>query len=210
MTPDMLRRAVAVIGPPAERRAACEAMVRAAFTMVENNPFARMYHGNTKRAKLQARRLSAVIKRTLVVLNHPDLSEDLRSFFPDSDMHRIFDEKFARALRLPAPDNRLKLKASETIRWLKEALRRAEAAQTKKGQTIRQDATKKKQAILHAGHLLLEFKMEISTASRSSKFCRLAALLYGRPKANLQVQCREFLRDDEDYGHVLRRKRGRK
>ena len=199
--PDMVRRAVTVIAPAPARRAECEAKVRAAFAMVSNNPFARMFHGNTKRAKLQAGRLSAVIRRLRATLGHPDLDKHLRSFFPDMDVPGILAKDFARTVPLRSPDDWLQW--HETGRWLDEWLERAEAAQSKKGKTIRLNATKKKQASLHAVHLLKVFKKEISTA-RGSRLCRLAALLYGQPRANLQKQCREVLRTE----YLLRPKRG--
>ena len=201
---DNVSRALALIAPAPDRRAECRASVRAAFTMVSNNPFARMYHGNTKRAKLQAGRLSAALKRLLLTLNHPDLDADLRSVFPDMDVPGILAKDFARTVPRRAADDWLQW--HETGRWLDEWLQRAQAAQSKKGRTIRLDATRKKQASLHAVWLLRVFEKDVSSV-KGSRLCRLAALLYGHPNANLQRQCSEILRT-ENYRYLRRLKRG--
>lgn len=208
MTPDpedRVGQAVKLIDPPEERLAECEKKVRNTLSFVEEVPRAVGLYENSKRAKLQAGRLSKVIRRLIVARGHRDLPIHLRSFFPGTDERGIFNKDFARALGRQSRFGALRPR--ETKRWLEEWLKRAEAAQTKKGKPIQREATKKKMAIHSAINLLLRYKKEVS-AAKDSKLCQLAAHLYGQPKANLRRQCAALLRTE--YGHLLRPKWGSK
>jgi len=55
-------------------------------------------------------------------------------------------------------------------------------------------ASKKLAAAEEAHHLLQQFHKKISM-TKGSAFCKLAALLYGEPHANLQWTCRRLLKD---------------
>jgi hypothetical protein len=53
-------------------------------------------------------------------------------------------------------------------------------------------AQKKLSAAVEAHHLLEQFNKKI-TAEKRSTFCKLAALLYGEPRASLQWACRQVI-----------------
>jgi hypothetical protein len=67
-------------------------------------------------------------------------------------------------------------------------------AGTPSRKTTRQNALKKRLAVAEAYQLLKKYGSERVTATKSGKFCRLAALLYGDPKADLINQCRAYKR----------------
>jgi hypothetical protein len=67
-------------------------------------------------------------------------------------------------------------------------------AGTPSPKTTRQNALKKRLAVAEAYQLLKKYGSERVTATKSGKFRRLAALLYGDPKADLINQCRAYIR----------------
>jgi hypothetical protein len=86
------------------------------------------------------------------------------------------------------------LQRDETDRLLTEWLNRAARAQTHPtGPPFRIEAEKQRIAAEHACELW-QFSTKKISAAKGSKFCQLAALLYGDPKADLQYQCRKVLR----------------
>jgi len=56
------------------------------------------------------------------------------------------------------------------------------------------EAMKKLAAAREAHNLLQQFHKKIA-ATKGSPFCKLAALLYGKPRANLQYNCRKLLEE---------------
>jgi hypothetical protein len=66
-------------------------------------------------------------------------------------------------------------------------------AKTPSGKLTRESAERKRLAVAEAHRLLEKYGAAI-TPTRGSNFCRLAALLYGDPRANLRNQCRAHRR----------------
>jgi hypothetical protein len=58
----------------------------------------------------------------------------------------------------------------------------------------RLNALKKRLAVAGAYQLLQKYGSKRVTATKGGKFCRLAALLYGDPEADLINQCRAYIR----------------
>jgi hypothetical protein len=56
------------------------------------------------------------------------------------------------------------------------------------------NALKKRLAVAEAHQLLRKYSSTRVTATKGGKFCRLAALLYGDPKADLINQCKAYIR----------------
>jgi hypothetical protein len=59
----------------------------------------------------------------------------------------------------------------------------------------RLNALKKRLAVAEAYQLLQKYGSKRVTATKGSKFCRVAALLYGDPEADLINQCKAYVRD---------------
>lgn len=80
---------------------------------------------------------------------------------------------------------------AELLKW---KLKCQELAKTTSGKLVRTNAYKKRLAVGDAYRLMTSYGGR-AVATKDSNFCRLAALLYGDPKADLHNQCRSFLRE---------------
>jgi hypothetical protein len=87
---------------------------------------------------------------------------------------------------------------AELTKWKQVFAKTAEAPSEK---NTRLNALKKRLAVAEAYQLLQKYGrredrvLPSITAAQGGKFCRLAALLYGKPKANLRNQCKAYIRD---------------
>jgi hypothetical protein len=70
----------------------------------------------------------------------------------------------------------------------------AKMEETPSKEITRLNALKKRLAVAEAYELLQKYGSERVTAAKGGKFCRLAALLYGDPKADLINQCKAYIR----------------
>jgi hypothetical protein len=80
---------------------------------------------------------------------------------------------------------------SERVRELARCCEDCAAART--GKLIRKRAAAKVGAVEHAMRLMIEYAMPYSEADnikKGSRFCKLAALLFGSPAADLSNQCK--------------------
>lgn len=78
----------------------------------------------------------------------------------------------------------------ELLKW---KLRCEELAKTPSGNLIRTKAEAKRLAVMEAQSLMWKYGARVA-ATKGSRFCLLAALLYGDSKADLHNQCRAALR----------------
>jgi hypothetical protein len=163
--PDMVvRGAVRLIGPPLERRDECKDMVRRAIVECSES-------GNsitTVRWVSPSRDKREAANRLHEVLRRLRVV-----LFKDTNLDQD--------LRLLSPD--------QIDDWLKQA----KAAGAETGKPIQLKARRKLIAAAQAIDLLEHFGKEIS-AQKGSPLCRLAAVLYGDPEADLQFNCRKALR----------------
>jgi hypothetical protein len=65
-----------------------------------------------------------------------------------------------------------------------------------RGKSLRKKTKAKREAIVQAHALLVKYRTPVvaNDAKDNSLFCKLAAVLYGEPGANLSIQCQEYLR----------------
>lgn len=177
---DIVQRAVKLIDPDEHRRVECHNAVHVALVEIagSESDMRHLFHRHTKRATLAARQLATAIKRLRKVLNDPDLSENLLNMFPPT---ATGPDGWPLPGRFNYPNDPGD-GAFETRRLLANWLHRAEWSQRKTGgQKFHFKAEKKLIAAEQAHRLLLKFRRDIS-ATEGSTFCRLAALLYGKPK----------------------------
>lgn len=165
--PDMVRRAVRLIGPAPEHRAECDAMVRRAIeeSSESSKSIATARWVSTSKAKRKAHnRVAERLRRLQVALKDTNLEQDVRLFASPTGL-----------------DDWRKL---------------AEARGAETGKTIQMKAYRKTIAAAQAINLLERFgkRKEISEKKKGSPLCRLAAVLYGNPNADLRYPCRVALR----------------
>jgi len=157
---------VALIAPDERRRDEC---LNAAHLAVKVSTARRadmpfLFHHRTKRAKRAAARLQKALDRLQDVLADPDLHESLR----------------------PGGSG---IKPKRLTAWRGKAAAFRDQA---KGGRPNVDMLLKVSAAESAYRLHQRFKKKI-VMTKDSTFCRVAALLYGKPKANLQNACREVI-----------------
>jgi hypothetical protein len=159
---------VALIDPDKDRRNEC--MIRAQLSVrtgtARRADLPWMFHSGTKRAKRAATRLCKALDRLQDVLADPDLAEDLR----------------------PGGRWSVAVEAKRLARWRQQAGEDRTTTLT----VPRGDMLLKVSAAESAYRLHQRFKKKI-VMTKGSTFCRVAALLYGKPKANMQNACREVI-----------------
>lgn len=163
----LVDRAVAQIKPPRKRIDECKKLVRSAIaeSSESSNTIATARWVSPSQDKRDAaERLHVALSRLQSALKDPDLDRDLRLLSPDQ-----LDD------------------------WLKQTIA---AGAEKTGKTIQLKALRKMIAAEQAIDLLVHFNKdkEISAKDKRGPLCRLAAILYGDPEANLQYSCRVVLR----------------
>jgi hypothetical protein len=168
-----ISRAVALIRPRGERQHdACRDDIELAIfdAWFPLHALHAVDHPRTKPAKTAARRLARALRRVEVVLKDKTLD------FP---------------IEITASFPR-----DELLKW---GLRCENLAKTPSGRLIRRKAEAKRLAVSEA-HSLMSRHGTLDDATKGSRFCRLASLLYettkadGWPDADLANQCRAFLR----------------
>jgi hypothetical protein len=193
---NVVHQAVALIDPDARDQAQCVNAVHLALIGVNATAadLQQKFHGRTKLAKRAAGRLHKALTYLQDVLRHPDIPEDLWNIFPSPDIsvdglpvqgtYSDFDFLFEHPTLGRGETNLL------LMRWLQ----RANWAMRTKTDRRRFNfsAEKKLIAAEQAHRLLRQFNKKIST-TKGSAFCRLAALLHGKPKADFQYPCRLVL-----------------
>lgn len=163
-------RAVALIGPDERRRAECMNGVKLALSMLDRQyrPLRRHHRRKSKPAQRAADRLHKALKDLQRAHRDWNLSDELYAIVPDGLPRRLIEQfNAANAVQKKAGKKRVNIKT-----------RMKEAAATE------------------AHHLLRQFNRKISI-TKDSTFCKLAALLYGDPQANLQYNCREVLNSED-------------
>jgi hypothetical protein len=118
----------------------------------------------TKPAKRSARRLAEVLRRVEHVLNDERLDAEILLSFPRDD-----------------------IKA-----WRRRCEELAAAPSQKAPKRL--EAEKKRRAVIAALNLISRYDGSPVSAKAGSKFCRLAAVMYGETSVDLHNQCRAALR----------------
>ena len=163
----LVRRAVALIKPKANRRDACRLDVEGALIEIEFMD-AQLRSGNNNRTKLTkqaTRRLARALRHLETVLKDKNLDVRVQLFFPRTELSK----------------------------W---TAHRKDLVNTPSGKLKRAKAVKKRHAIGEAHLLMLNYAgpNAAKNTSRGSTFCRLAAVLFGKPAEELHNQCKEALR----------------
>jgi hypothetical protein len=164
--------AVAIINPQPRQREACREDVEREgmrlFVGVGMKRFADK--SKTKEGKVAIGRLAKVLRRLEIVLKDENLDGVVAA---------------AAVTRHISPEQ-----IADGIDCCKEI----QKARTT-GPLVRKDAEAKRRAV-HCAHALLTKynKREAGKATAGSPFCKLAALLYGKPEVDLHNQCRAALR----------------
>jgi hypothetical protein len=184
---DLINRAVKLIKPTAERREECVDAVVGAIYRVPNffkEKVHDVYYSKTKVAKRVAGQLGLALRKVEALMRNPALDHDLRQTTIDP----------AELLRL--------------------ARRCEEAAKTPSGDVPPMKPTAKLSAVIAAYYLMRIHAAEretVADATKGSRFCRLAALLYGTlphgdPNADLSSQCKAYVRPFRAAGVIAKRK----
>ena len=182
-----VHRAVAIIDPDKHRHAECVTAVSLALVEIPKTDadIRRLFHSQTKPGKQAAGRLGTALKKLQKALNDTNTPENLRNLFPD--------EKHPDPA-VPWRQDPIR-QERETSLWLALWLKRIEAAQKKTGRRKFHFKAMRKMVAAYAAHnLLQQFNRDIVT-TKGSAFCKLAALLYGTPRANFTRQCWVVLKD---------------
>jgi hypothetical protein len=162
-----VRRAFALIKPKAEWRDACRYDVETALIEIKFiiGQLRANSYPRTKLAKLAARRLVRALRHVETVLKDKNLDFSIKKFFP----------------------------RTELLKW---AVRCKGLVETPSGKLKRTNAEAKRLAVREANSLMRDYGEPGAArdTTKGSTFCRLAALLYGDPKADLHNQCRAALR----------------
>jgi hypothetical protein len=165
---EQVRRAIALIMPEARWQDACREDVEMAIVELDLDvhQLRSDFHLRTKPAKRAAKRLALALRRVEVVLKDQNHDASVYMFFP----------------------------RTELLKW---TARCEEIAETPSGKTKRKIAEAKRLAVSKARGLLFKHGASDAAddATRGSRFCRLAALLYGDPNIELHNQCRVLLRE---------------
>jgi hypothetical protein len=163
------------IGPDHPRRAECVNAVHVALLMVGGTAkdMQRASQRKGKPGKRAAERLHKALEDLQRALQDPNLPLDL----------------FQIGSAVPGTAFPHGISLYDLARWI-EHVNEARTKADKKRYPYK--ALKKMTAAEEAHHLLQQFNKKVS-AKKGSAFCRLAALLYGQPRANLQWRCREIL-----------------
>jgi hypothetical protein len=158
--------AIEIIGPEPEQRDACREDVErmGMLNAVAIGWLHAKDKSKTKEGKGAAGRLARVLRRLMVVLKDEDLDPTLAG---------------AAVTRHMSPGQIL------------DAAKYCEQVETTRtGKLDRKDALAKRQAVQVAHDLLMKYnRAEAGDTTKGSAFCRLAALLYGKPEADLHHQC---------------------
>jgi hypothetical protein len=165
---ETVRRAVALIGPDKGRHAECENAVRVALLMARGSAEDIQRHSRRrgKTGKHAVDRLHKGLQVVQKVIQGQNLPPELRQIISSL----ISPDDLARAIKLV---NKERIKTGERYPY---------------------KATQKNMAAVLAYDILRQFNKKIS-ATKGSAFCKLTALLYGEPGANMQYTCRTFLED---------------
>jgi len=164
----LINDAVRLIVPLRQRRDAClEDVAKTTLHIAFANAFLRgQDQVKTKQGKKAVGQLAVALWRVEAALENKELDSALRAI--------------AR-MRFP----------SERVRELARCCEDFEAART--GKLIRKGAKAKVDAVEHAMRLMIEYatpQREADNIKKGSRFCKLAALLFGSPAADLSNQCK--------------------
>jgi hypothetical protein len=167
----LIESAVSLIRPTAAKRDACrDDVARVTLQLVCEKAFLDGKNKiHTKEGKLAAGQLASALRRVEYALKAPELDSMLREIggaLLRTEKVQDFTETCECFSRRPSP--KLSRKAAEG-----------------------------KRVAVHAAHKLLLMYADgetVNAAKKGSKFCKLAALLFDSPAADLQNQCRAFLR----------------
>jgi hypothetical protein len=138
-----------------------------------------MLRRKSRAGKRAALRLQKVLERLRVALNDPELPDDLRLIWTP---HNIESETGRHT-----PFERFLPPMADA--WMAAWIGRVADAQRRKPFSFKLDHQVKLSAAIEAHSLMEQFQQKIS-AKKGSAYCRLAALLYGKPDASLEHVCR--------------------
>ena len=175
---EIVRRAVALIGPDERRRTECVNAVKVALSVFyrQDKTLRRQHRHKKKPTQEAADRLKKALQDLERAFRDPNLSDELYAILPDGEPRRLI-ERFDAA-------NAAGNAAANAVR--------EKTGKKRRERLFDYRARKKEAAATEAHHLLRQFGKKIS-ATKGSAFCQLTALLYGEPKANLQWTCRRLL-----------------
>jgi hypothetical protein len=177
---DMVQLAVKLIGPKPEDRDRCEIEIKAAFDYVATKrrdlPF--MFRRKSVAGKRAALRLQRALENLAKKLTDDELPDDVGLL--------IYRDRLANPLFPHLPT----LTKSEVGAWLTDQIDRVAIVQKRGPSAFKIESEMKLVAATEAEELMGRFGQRISAKPRS-RFCRLAALLYGHRDANLAFVCRK-------------------
>lgn len=173
-------RAIELISPKREDRDRCEAEVRSAFSEIDatrrNQPF------EIRRRSTKGKRAALRLVRTL---------EDLYERLSDPDLPPGAGLVIRRNPWANPHPTLPHLSYPEVGVWLQEQIDHNWRVGKRKSLGIKPDFEMRRIAAEHAHDLMHNFSQERISAERKSKYCQLAALLYGNKRADLQHACRK-------------------
>jgi hypothetical protein len=163
-----VRRALGLIKPTQARRDECHEAVEIALINLDYTISQQRSaeHSRTKAGKKATEQLVAALRRLDFVLKNRDLDLYTRLYFANT--HSAEWQKWLEYHKAKTPSGKLTRMVAETKRH---AVREAHALMQEYGATGAAKDTKK-----------------------GSDFCRLAALIFGRPATDLRNQCKAFCR----------------
>jgi hypothetical protein len=164
---ERVRRALGFVKPAPLRREECREAVDIALINLDYGISQRhaAEHRHTKAAKTAVDRLAAALRRVDVALKSKDLEEYTRLQFASI--------------------------AADWQYWLER-----HKSKVPSGTLTRMDAERKRRAISAAHVLMKKYGADgaAEDTRKSSDFCKLAALIFGKPTADLSNQCKAFCR----------------
>lgn len=172
--PDLVRRGVALLKPAADLRDDCRQAVEVALLEVPGtvDDVTHREYSKTKPAKRAAAQLAVALRKLAAAVKNEDLDDDLRPSTVD---------------------------ANELVRLAHQC---EKAATIPSGKTPRRKTLTKDLSAFWAYNLMLEYAgaTEAENAKKGSRFCQLAALLFGEPAADLSNQCKAMIRRRKKSG----------
>jgi hypothetical protein len=200
---DIVRRAVKLIGPDEHLRAKCKTAVIVALTMTggsakEMERYSQRRGKLGKRAVARLHKLLRDVRSALWVQDNPNPAKMRLKLM--SEAGDVWEETTAAALPVIElhPDLPIELRELRHIISPDDLARAIELVNEVRrktgGRRYPYKAMKKLAAAREAHNMLQQFDRKISI-TKDSVFCKLTALLYGEPDANLQWTCRKLLED---------------
>ncbi len=174
-----MQEAVKIIGKDNVRRADIEAIVDQVDKQCERSKHTRQWQGSTKQ-KLFAKQFGAALRK---IINMAKIAPG-ELFLPTGLGVAVNVAELG--INNETFDREHFLRHLELLRWICQNYEKSKLGKPKP------NADEKRLAV-RAGLYLIEKHGIKPTTTKTGKLCKLAAVLYGDPRADLQHQCRELL-----------------